>query len=139
MEALGVPVKYLPSRKKSFCMATTPGYQIVDPKGDIYKCVELPLVPSYENDGAHSHRLGNIGDAEKFNPKDNVFGNFFDKSSLAKYDCHECNMLPVCGGACPKEWVEGRKACPPAKFNIKERMLLHLAQSLRTEDKRKAA
>jgi uncharacterized protein len=33
-------------------------------------------------------------------------------------------MLPVCGGACPKSWAEGRRACPPNKFNIKEKLIL---------------
>jgi uncharacterized protein len=36
-------------------------------------------------------------------------------------------MLPVCGGMCPKSWVEGVPACPPAKFNIAERLMIRYA------------
>ena len=33
-------------------------------------------------------------------------------------------MLPVCGGGCPKQWTEGRVACPTSKFNIQEKLIL---------------
>jgi uncharacterized protein len=36
-------------------------------------------------------------------------------------------MLPVCGGLCPKSWLEGTPACPSAKFNITERLMLQYA------------
>jgi uncharacterized protein len=38
-------------------------------------------------------------------------------------------MLPVCGGACPKQWHEGRAPCPSAKKNLGERLMLALALS----------
>ena len=31
-------------------------------------------------------------------------------------------MLPVCGGQCPKAWLEGTAPCPPPKYNIRERL-----------------
>ena len=54
---------------------------------------------------------------------------FYEDQTLSKYDCWTCPMLPTCGGACPKEWSEGRIPCPPTKFNIKERMLLAVVRS----------
>jgi uncharacterized protein len=38
-------------------------------------------------------------------------------------------MLPVCGGACPKAWLEGHRPCPSAKWNIESRLLLSYAAS----------
>ncbi len=48
-------------------------------------------------------------------------GDFNDKVEAGQYDCSSCRMLPVCGGACPKEWLEGHKPCPSAKQNMPDR------------------
>lgn len=54
---------------------------------------------------------------------------FNGRIAEGRYDCHECRMLPVCGGSCPKQWAEGLAPCPPAKYDIEDRLLLAYAQS----------
>jgi uncharacterized protein len=41
-------------------------------------------------------------------------------------------MLPVCGGSCPKQWLEELNPCPPTKLNIEDRLLLALAGTVQT-------
>jgi hypothetical protein len=58
-----------------------------------------------------------------------LLGNFNSRVAQGEYPCSSCRMLPVCGGACPKKWLEGFEPCPSAKRNIKERLLLYYSQS----------
>ncbi|WP_449399536.1 SPASM domain-containing protein [Chryseobacterium wanjuense] len=39
--------------------------------------------------------------------------------------CLTCNFFPVCGGACPKSWMEGNIPCPSFKYNMPERLRLY--------------
>ena len=50
---------------------------------------------------------------------------WFDEIPNAEYWCKTCKFLPVCGGACPKSWYEGKPACPSFKYNINERLFLN--------------
>jgi hypothetical protein len=38
--------------------------------------------------------------------------------------CKSCNLFPVCGGGCPKQWYDGGVACPSYKYNIEDRLVL---------------
>jgi uncharacterized protein len=48
-------------------------------------------------------------------------------ASGAQAPCRACAMLPVCGGQCPKSWLEGHEPCPSAKLNIARRLVLLVA------------
>jgi uncharacterized protein len=125
MEELGFRTSYLPRRKKSVCFAVNPNHELIDPFGGIYGCSEVSLVPAYETNGKNIHEIGTLAEKSLSNPKArDLFGKFYDKEEISKYDCAKCEMLPTCGGGCPKEWVEGRIPCPSIKINIKERMFL---------------
>jgi hypothetical protein len=50
-----------------------------------------------------------------------------DQVEAGAFGCSRCPLLPVCGGACPKEWIEGRAPCPSSKRNIAQRLLLAAA------------
>lgn len=40
-------------------------------------------------------------------------------------NCSNCALLPVCGGYCPKHWIDGNKdVCPSIKHNIKDLLQL---------------
>lgn len=128
LQELGFNVGFLPKRNKSLCMTVQPHNELVDPFGDVFSCTEVSLVPSYLKDGKNKHRLGDLKDTAIVHPN-GPWNSFYEDQTLSKYDCWTCPMLPTCGGACPKEWSEGRIPCPPTKFNIKERMLLAVVRS----------
>lgn len=119
---LGFPVGVLPGRKKQVCMAVTRDSDMYDAFGNIFNCTELSYVPIYETT---DYLLGNLktSSSEKIKPR--AFSNWNNEILTDKYDCNTCKMLPVCGGGCPKQWVEGQRACPSPKFNIKDRLQLY--------------
>jgi len=124
MESHGFKVNYLHPRKKQVCMAMNPMSELIDPNGGIFGCTEVSLVPSYENNGINLHQLGSVSTVT-LDLKQNNFSNFYEENEIKNFSCSKCEILPICGGACPKEWKEGRIPCPPIKFNIKDRMLLY--------------
>lgn len=125
------PINFLRPRVKQVCLALSKNSEVYDSFGNIFNCTEIPYV-------------------SKYNESDYVLGSFFNSSIVndrkfknwneevltdSSIPCHTCNMLPVCGGACPKSWHEDMRACPSSKFNIKERLKLkHLVLSANNEN-----
>lgn len=132
LQELGFHVGFLPKRNKSLCMTVQAHNELVDPFGDVFSCTEVSLVPSYVKNGKNQHRLGALKDTPIVHPN-GPWNSFYEDHTLSKFDCWNCPMLPTCGGACPKEWSEGRIPCPPTKFNIKERMLLAVVNSYKQD------
>jgi uncharacterized protein len=123
MIELGFPVSVLPGRKKQVCMAVNRESDMYDAFGNIFNCTELSYVPVYENT---DYVLGNVkNETAPEQTKPRAFATWNDDILKDNYDCHTCKMLPVCGGGCPKSWVEGNRACPTPKFNIKDRLQLY--------------
>ncbi len=121
---LGFKPTFMPSRVRQVCLTTSQGYEVLDAGGKIYNCTEVSQVPGYEESPFY---LGNIREI----PVDKEFGqmhlqNWNDIVLLGNdgYPCTTCEMLPVCGGGCPKNWSEGINSCPPSKFNIKDKLVL---------------
>ncbi|UOF00002.1 radical SAM/SPASM domain-containing protein [Bdellovibrio reynosensis] len=140
MIQLGFPSNLIPKRKKQLCLASSKSGYLVDPSGEVFGCTEVSLVPSYEVAGKNIHSLGNIKDeGAGIIPNLNKFSHFYDEVIAGDYGCKECFLLPLCGGRCPKEWAEGRAACPSLKMNIQERMLLQYLQSKKYFPKKEAA
>jgi len=133
MESYGFKVNYLHPRKKQVCMALNPMSELIDPHGGIFGCTEVSLVPSYEDNGVNLHQLGSVSEVSQ-DLKTSNFSNFYEEDEIKKFSCHKCEILPICGGSCPKEWKEGRIPCPPIKFNSKERLLLYYAKSLEKKE-----
>ena len=132
MKELGFNSHGIPSRKKKFCIAVTPNHDLVDPYGNIFKCTEVSLVPTYEQNSENIYKVGHVKNKRIDQPERNsVLENFFETDVIKNYACYECSILPVCGGTCPKLWHEGIPPCPPMKYNMKERLLIHYAQSLK--------
>lgn len=128
MHELGFKCNYIPKRKKKLCIAVDPSSSLIDPFGNIFNCTEVSLVPTYEENGENKYKLGHVSeDNLKYPERRNILGDFYEEENLQRYHCYRCNLLPVCGGMCPKEWLEGRVPCPTIKYNIQERLLLHFA------------
>jgi uncharacterized protein len=137
MFKLGFPVAVLPQREKTGCLAMKPDAELVDPHGVLFKCSEVPLVPAYEQPalrnslgcagGCATNRYA-VGDLERgIDPERFAFRDFSDRIRRGEYPCHECALLPSCGGYCPKKWDDGDVPCPAFKYNIEQRLLLAYA------------
>lgn len=107
----GIPVSALPTRKYITCMATNEHARLYDPGGKTYPCTELPLTGSATHEGT----------------VDYDFRAFNSIVELREVPCWQCKMLPVCGGACPKQWADGKVPCPLFKFNAHQLLLQELA------------
>lgn len=124
MKELGFRVPLVPKAKPVVCMAVNPNAGLTDPYGTRFNCTEVSLVPTYGTPNLYSLEAPAV--REKPNEAKQL-GDFIQQVSAGKYDCSSCEMLPVCGGGCPKSWREGNAPCPSAKRNLPERLLLALA------------
>jgi uncharacterized protein len=111
--------KLIPKRKYSVCMVTDKQSEVYDAFGNIYPCWEFPYTDKY---AGGEYLIGNLKenyDSFNLNAKTRNWINDLDSGSTW---CKECNLLPICGGGCPKSWYEGTPPCPTYKSNLKERL-----------------
>jgi uncharacterized protein len=110
--------EFLPIPISNTCMATNPFYELIDANGNIFDCTEMIYVDEMQ--------IYKTSDLDSMPNKDRFFLDWYDKISNkeSKSNCLDCKLLPVCGGGCPKHWLDGINACPSYKENIKERILL---------------
>lgn len=129
---LGFRIDVLPTRRPIVCLSVRDDAEVIDHRGNRYSCTEVPYVDSYGDPNRHA--IGTV-----FEPTKSLARPFSDinaRIGRGELQCSACNILPVCGGACPKLWEEGKVPCPPVKFSIEERLLLHALQE-RTTPRRK--
>jgi uncharacterized protein len=128
MAARGLAVTAIPAPRPAVCFAITPDARLIDPRGQVFNCTDVPLVPAYGEPNRYA--LGTLR-ARRESPDAEALRGFLGDVERGKYECHACPILPLCGGACPKAWHEGGKPCPTIKYNLKERLLLaHATQRL---------
>ena len=120
MARLGFPLELIPQRVHETCMVFKPEAELVDAFGTRFNCSEVSYVPSYTVAGENIYALRTDGGSTRATE----LSTFYDRVEEGAYPCRECPMLPVCGGACPKAWLEGEVPCPPAKHNIGQRLIL---------------
>lgn len=120
----GFPNAIVPTRKKIVCMAVQPDSEVIDAYGNVFNCTETPYTEDYGT--TNRHRIGVLHE-DKVDRSVNRFGTFNSDVAAGSYGCSTCPMLPVCGGACPKSWVDGQAACPPFKHNMPDRLLVGYA------------
>jgi uncharacterized protein len=130
MSELGFPIKPIPSLKPIVCLAVMPHGELIDATGTLFNCTEVSYVPLYGI--PNKFAIGDVSHGETAGRR-NLLGDFNERVSRGEYPCSTCRMLPVCGGACPKAWMENHEPCPSAKQNIEARLLLSYALS-RTVD-----
>jgi uncharacterized protein len=124
MRNQGFEPDLLPRRQRIVCLAVHRDGELTDAVGDIFNCTELSQVPAY----GHPNKFA-LGTVERSSGGGRApFRNFNDEIARGQHpQCGACRMLPVCGGACPKQWSEGRVPCPSAKTNMPERLMLWYA------------
>lgn len=120
----------LPGRVKKVCMAVSKDSEMYDAFGNVFNCTEVSYASYYNGT---SYVLGNLKMdhtyVEKKRPLQTWYTDMKEGSKEKKFPCVTCKMLPVCGGGCPKSWHEDMRACPSAKFNIKDRLALSYVAS----------
>ena len=114
-------VRLLPGRVKKVCMSVSNTSEMFDAYGNIFDCTEVSYTPVYENT---NYIKGNLKFPAESISSERSFRNWNAEILDGKFPCHSCKMLPVCGGGCPKSWHEDMRACPTAKFNIKDKLTL---------------
>jgi uncharacterized protein len=111
---------FIPTRNHAVCMVVDEKSEVFDAYGNIYSCWEVPYTPVYEgSDFQYGHLDKDPSEFRKDPMRD-------WNSSIPTNDswCKSCKFLPVCGGGCPKKWLEKTPACPSFKFNIEDRLVL---------------
>jgi uncharacterized protein len=119
---LGFKTGLLPGRKKIVCMAVRPGSELIDAHGYSYNCTEVSYVPAYGQPNLYATRLPETGQHTQSRNAAELSEINRQIHAGDREQCHSCRMLPVCGGQCPKAWIEGHAPCPSAKFNMAERL-----------------
>lgn len=126
LENTGFNTAYVPHKLvNTTCVAVNKDDIVIDAYGNVHKCSETPYVPGY---GLGEEQKDDLVDfVSEF---DETFKNWYDIINNKEVPCGGCNILPLCGGKCPKIWAENLEACPPIKKNIEERVLLAFKQQL---------
>ncbi len=127
MAKLGFRVGLIPPLQPVVCMAVTPHSELVDAHGNLFNCTEVSYVPKFGD--TNIYKTGHLSGCEA--PENRkIFGDFNIRVLNGEFPCTNCRMLPVCGGSCPKAWLENHIPCPSAKNNIEKRLVLHYALNL---------
>lgn len=128
---LGFPQALLPARKRVVCMAVRLDAELIDARGNLFNCTETSYVPA--NGEPNLYQIGTARAGAEAASRARLQA-FNDRVLEGQYECHKCRMLPVCGGSCPKDWLEGRARCPSAHYNIERRLLLEYAATRTAPD-----
>jgi uncharacterized protein len=123
LEAGLAPVPY-PPRFRGSCAAVRPKGFVIVPNGDIHKCWDTVSWPE--------KRVGTIFDVDALNRDETVL-RWLRWSPFEVQACRNCEILPVCAGACAYKFIHaddtrGEAAmlpCPSWRYNIADRLLLH--------------
>jgi uncharacterized protein len=134
MIRLGFRTGLLPTLQPVVCLAVQPHGTLVDATGTLFNCTEVSYVPAYGNPNLFA--IGHVSSGETGGATRALLGDFNSRVGRGEYPCSSCRMLPVCGGACPKAWLEGHEPCPSAKLNVESRLLLSYALTRIAEEKR---
>lgn len=124
---LGFEVPLVPRvRRDVVCVAVTDSSEVISATGQVFSCTEHPLVDTYEATESIGHvtRLSLL----PTRPAGRYDG-WHDTVASGGVGCTTCQLLPVCGGGCPKHWAEGQPPCPSMKFNLQGRLDLAAEQA----------
>lgn len=113
--------RVVPNKKIGPCMVVKPDSEVYDAGGNIYPCYEYPYTPKYETP---EYRIGHVDTIDTVRNANAVTKNWFTDIKGDISPCKSCNLFPVCGGGCPKQWYNGDIACPSYKYNIEDKLVL---------------
>lgn len=121
----GFRIENIPSPRSLSCMAQSINAFLIDPEGDIYRCLIFP--------GDKSKAIGNIRDEINY-----LHANFlamFDFDPFTDRACRDCHLLPVCMGGCPSQRIyqgrSGEDMCDSRKYNLKDMLEIIARAKLR--------
>lgn len=112
---------FVPTRIHAPCMAVRPDAEVYDAFGNVFPCYEFPYTPKYDTP---EYKIGHVQDDPATNNQNVSTRNWFSDIKTPVSPCKSCNLFPVCGGGCPKQWYNGQVGCPSFKVNIKDRLVL---------------
>jgi len=127
---LGFEVSLLPPRRRTVCLAVRGDSFVFDAYGKVHKCTETPYVPRY--DGENGYSVGDLGSRHSMTDlvkRRTKLSDALEHPESISISCQRCAIFPICGGACPKQWLDGKVPCPPLKRNIKDKVGLSLLHS----------
>ena len=116
----------IPGRINGTCMTTTYDSELIDAKGEISYCWEVPYTPDFEANSEFI--IGNVRDEDvylkdtKVQPLRDWYSDIRNRNHNS-HNCHACEFLPVCGGQCPISWYKGVRACPSFKVNMEDKLI----------------
>lgn len=118
-----------PKGKLNYCSAVALNSYVINPNGDIFKCWNDVCIK--EKSIGHIENYLQIK-GEELNLQVEKWENY---SILNNFKCKRCNILPICGGGCPREKVHLNKMveCEQIKYNIKKIMKYYKKRKM--EDK----
>ncbi|WP_291066495.1 MULTISPECIES: radical SAM/SPASM domain-containing protein [unclassified Empedobacter] len=111
-----------PKREYMPCMVVAKDSEVFDAFGNVYPCYEFTYTPAYNDD---KHKIGNLLN-ESFVPNElATTRNWYNDIKKEGFStCNKCELLPVCGGGCVKNWYNDETGCPSFKFNFSDRLLI---------------
>lgn len=120
MHKLGLQFGMLPSElATTTCVATDVAAEVIDRDGRMYSCVEYPLVPGQRD----SQQIGQVLDLLPHQPRPaDVFSGWHASPAVDALPCGTCSLNPVCGGGCPKLWVDTGQGCPSFRRTVRQRL-----------------
>lgn len=113
--------RVVPSKKIGPCMVVKQDSEVYDAQGNVYPCYEYPYTPKYESP---EYRIGHLDSIDTERNDHAITRDWFTDIKGEIAPCKSCNLFPVCGGACPKQWYNGEVACPSYKHNIEDKLVL---------------
>ncbi|MDC8758805.1 radical SAM/SPASM domain-containing protein [Janthinobacterium fluminis] len=112
----------LPRRTVQPCMTVQKDAEVYDANGNIYPCYEYPYTPKFAE---AEYKIGNVDTIDVERNEHAITRDWYRDIKTDIAPCKTCNLFPVCGGGCPKQWYEKDVACPSYKINIKDKLLMH--------------
>ncbi|KQW89121.1 hypothetical protein ASC94_21930 [Massilia sp. Root418] len=112
----------VPGRRTQPCMVVEKDAEVFDVSGNVFPCYEFPYTPKYED---ARYRIGHVDTIDAVRNDKAVTKQWYEEIKTDVAPCRKCNLLPICGGACPKQWLNGDVACPSYKANIEDKLLLN--------------
>lgn len=113
--------RVVPARRNGPCTVVEKDAEVYDVQGNVFPCYEYPYTPAYA--GAQ-YRIGHLDTIAVQRNEAALPKKWMADVQTDIAPCRACNLFPVCGGCCPKQWYNGQVACPSYKLNIKDRLLL---------------
>ncbi len=111
----------LPKRQTKPCMVVEPDGEVYDAEGNVWPCYEFPYTDMYADD---AYKLGHIDRIAHGRNDAAITRGWFSDIETNISPCPTCRLFPVCGGGCPKKWLQGEGSCPPFKRNMQDRIAL---------------